>query len=1521
MNVRRPFGLMALGVGLLTLPVAPSLVPAQVAAPPAKEAPRLKDVVNVTIDRTAQRLVDAVVEYAADEDWEPALRGVQALLDRPEDGFIEVTRKTAGGGSETHLVSMRWEAHRLLAGLPPKVRQEYRAKNGPIAGKLLDAAGTKDEAKLGEIARRYYSTEAGRESLQRLARLSQDNGRPVEASVQYQHLLAHPDADTLPAAVIYQALQAHRRAGNQTEAAKVLPLLRGKAGKGGLKIGDRVWSLAELEKELDTLAPPPLLDWPTYRGGSDRSAQGQGGAPFLQPEWRQSTASSKPVVKDWTQDLLTKAAAPLQRRRQPILPSFFPVVSGDTLICRTYDGVIALDLKAGKSLWRQNTSAGLETLLDDAVKKAYLDQMKQGGVQNAPQFAFDNALAGTLSADRERVYVVDDLTLPLPSYLLKRGFFFVPMMIPALKDQQQASKLQALDLKTGKAVWTVGGLGARGDMADSVILGPPLSLDGKLYLLCEDDQSIRLVCLEAASGEVIWLQKLPAAKEPVQEEYVRRTQPCHLAYSDGVLVCPTGAGAIFGVDLFSRSLVWAHAYVPVPPSPVRPSPFGPNIGPDGRPLPVQLDWRASAPAIARGAIVFTSAESPTLHCIGLQDGRSRWQANRAADDLYFAGVFADRAVIVGKRGSRALNLADGKLAWHVETGLPTGQGIAAGGLYYLPLQGSNGAEVGSIDLAKGSLSRSRLRPAEGDKTEPLGNLLFHRGDLVSQSLVNAVLYPLGKTKLLQLEAALKKDPNDRTARADRAAVRLGEGDLRGAVEDLRAALQGDAPAEFRARTQPLLYEALTDWLRRDFAAAEKHAAEYEELCRQGDVAEQRRRMTTWLMLLMAGREHQGKRAEAVHVCLRFLEVAEAAEPIAVSTDADLQVQPLLWAQRQLAALLDKTPAEDRPALLAILRQKHEALRKANDLPMLRAFIMLTGTPAALGLSARLDLAQRLLEVGKGAALSEAELLLLDLRDNREARETSARAVEALSRLALRRGIPEDAAFYLEELGHLHGPTVIVDGKTGADLLKAATADPKLAPYFAKPVPPWQGTFKMTDEKGKFPQAGVTFGTDFFGETTPWMSRHRAVIDLPSWQMRLVDKASRQERWKSPERLLPPYAMNPSQANSTIRVPVRGRLAVFHFGHMIRGFDLATGEKIWEYNLFAPGTAQQPTTEASLRYGPDGEISVQLTDGRILRQTPIDTTPSGPACFLTGARLLALDRATGALLWARNDVSTTTHAFSDGQQLFLCEVATDGTATAGRAVRLHDGSRLDVPDFAKVYQARHAVHGRAILTRSPEGNGAIVRLHDALTGKDVWQKKCPDGCEFLISDEPSLGGFVLPGGAVTVLDMKARSVQFETAVNPADLANVTALRLVGDRELVYLAPFQKSELNVFPVSILTRRTIMVNGAVHALDRQTGQLRWRRVALFQHMIVDQFADRPVVVFAARYPRRELVNNAVQYRFYLGARIVLKHDGTILHDSEVPGDAFGAGYFQTLEMDPGKGTLELSGYQRKIMLALEK
>ena len=94
--------------------------------------------------------------------------------------------------------------------------------------------------------------------------------------------------------------------------------------------------------------------------------------------------------------------------------------------------------------------------------------------------------------------------------------------------------------------------------AETFFLGPPLPLMGQLYALGETNGEIRLLALEADTGKLLWSQQLAAAEQNVMADSQRRWAGASPSYADGVLVCPTAAGAVVGVDLATRSLVWGY---------------------------------------------------------------------------------------------------------------------------------------------------------------------------------------------------------------------------------------------------------------------------------------------------------------------------------------------------------------------------------------------------------------------------------------------------------------------------------------------------------------------------------------------------------------------------------------------------------------------------------------------------------------------------------------------------------------------------------------------------------------------------------------------------------------------------------------------------------------------------------------------------------------------------------------------------------------------------------------------------
>jgi hypothetical protein len=130
-------------------------------------------------------------------------------------------------------------------------------------------------------------------------------------------------------------------------------------------------------------------------------------------------------------------------------------------------------------------------------------------------------------------------------------------------------------------------------------------------------------------------------------------------------------------------------------------------------------------------VIVTAPDCDEVFCLWLRDGKERWRAKRAGD-LYVAGVFGNNVLLVGDQSCRALSLAGGAGRWKLNTGRPTGMGIAGDGLYYLPLANfgkSPEPEVCVLDLGAGAVKAHLKTPTK----EPPGNLLLYEGRLLSQT--------------------------------------------------------------------------------------------------------------------------------------------------------------------------------------------------------------------------------------------------------------------------------------------------------------------------------------------------------------------------------------------------------------------------------------------------------------------------------------------------------------------------------------------------------------------------------------------------------------------------------------------------------------------------------------------------------------------------------------------------------------------------------------------------------------------
>ena len=1063
------------------------------------------------IENTIYRgYVTAARDAMRDKAWDPAITVLQKILDTKEDNYVQVREKDAWGHEVLRWTSVKFAANNLLGGMPSEGLDVYETRYGGKALALLrEAKETGDEDLLSEVAHRYFHTKAGVEANERLATMLLDRGQFFLAALRFGQMLKLSQ-DRYPTAplTLFKAALSYRRAGDREKSDSVWKKLDEKlAGKEGLQVGEATIALDRLRGFLDDDKQTitfGIYDWPMVRGDRANNAQGVGSPPLLdQPQWRrQLVMDNDPGVTEWHHDeerrVKSEVESILNNPANPIvMPGFFPIVSGGRVIFRAYGDIrcVALrsmdergaDFKPGDTMWRSfGGNASIVNLLEDKD----LAQTVNGWLasyKNFPGFAnlvFENTTIGAISTDRDQIYYIEDLAVPPPDHVLQvQPNFGMVQTAPTLPDKTHKlvmqNSLNAIDVKTGLLKWCLGGDAVSKDdpFADSHFLGAPISIGGKLYVLNEKnfgitgDAELRLVCIDPDSAKVSG--RRPLVVQPIQtlgmidqrnrvtHAVSRRINSTFLAYGEGILVCPTNAGEILGVDLMSRSLAWAYPYreampteqqAPQPPG-MQPGFIRPGMYGMTGSLAMISKWKSTPPVIANGKVIFTAPDADSIHCINLHDGTPVWKRHRKESDIFFAGVVGDKVLVVGKNQIRALRISDGDAAWKEEyltTGdYPSGMGVACNNVYYQPLKKG---EILAIDVERGSIKAHNRTKNAGASP---GNLVFSEGSVLSVNALELAAYPQLQARLELAEAEIRANPNDGPKLVVRGEILLADGQTQRAVDDLEKALDRRLPAELDKRAKNLLYEALTDLLMADFdKASVKYLDLYKRLANLGDnEREKQLRQAKVYRVIAQGREAQGNLIEAFDMYRQFgaLPIHNETRGVASLDDPSHVVPVDVWLRGRISAMFARATPQQRAPLDRKIAEEWKAVESKKDVNALRAFVGMFDVAFEVGREARLRLAEAIIERNDRGSFLEAELSLLQLRGEAHRKDPTAggHALAELAYLEEKRGSAEgmrEAAYDYRQLAREFPKAAVRGARTGTELLDQLAADKRLLPY-------------------------------------------------------------------------------------------------------------------------------------------------------------------------------------------------------------------------------------------------------------------------------------------------------------------------------------------------------------------------------------------------------------------------------------------------------------------------------------------
>ena len=942
---------------------------------------------------------------------------------------------------------------------------------------------------LATVASRYRHTKAGSVANELLATYFLDRSEYFKAALQFERLIG-PDAARTTATdlMLLKATLAFKQAGDVNRADDAAKALMQRINaNGGLALANgQMASVKQVKDYLSKVVRPQLAninDWPYVGGTLTRSAQAKGSPPMLDYVlWKRPTLMDKSDDPDLPDPQPGSEAKPYvvaaiktfkDKDNLPVISGGFPIATNGYVVYRTYDGIAGVAIKDMVDKEGNETKAGHIAFRTTPLEGSLAVAMSEPGIRTtltgwidgvyAPSgftnLLYENSTVGTLTTDSRNVYAVDDLAVPIPpKYLMQQPVNFwinssyVNDKVKPLVEVEYA--LGLLVCPAAGIVWKLGGDKSE-DFNESHFICAPVAVGGKLYVLNEKNSGdLRLICLDPNKGTMIGP---PQMLGTVRNEHryfhdiARRVNAIHLAFGEGILVCPTNAGEIIGVDLLSRTLAWAYPYRQKPPaSNAFPGQQFVN-DPRGAISLSYSNWKVAPPMIADGKVVFTAPDASAVHCINLRDGSEVWTAPQLDSDLYLAGVYGEKVVIVGKNSVRAIRLSDGSPVWnHLQTGdMPSGQGVASNDTYYLPLRKG---EILAVDLDRWMI-KAHNRASRPDAPAP-GNLVFYEGVVLSQTPEYIVAYPQLAAKLKDAEVAFNKVSSNEN-RLTLGEMRLADGQVQRAVDDLQIVLK-DEPEDSKLlpRTKNRLYEALTDLLSSDFDnASKKYLKQYQMLC--GDnAAEKVQRETRYLRILAQGRESQGNLVEAF---LAYKEYGSSPlfkeDGIPSVEDPLYKVPTNLWLRGRISAMFEK--AKNNPQQQAALEKKIEeewsSVKSKDDVEAIRQFTGMFDVPFAVGREARVELANVIISKKEKEAYLEAELSLQQLRTPAFRKDPSVggRALEALARLEKAKGTEDSlrlAAEYYREMHKVFPKDVIAGKKTGIDLFNALAEDPRLRPF-------------------------------------------------------------------------------------------------------------------------------------------------------------------------------------------------------------------------------------------------------------------------------------------------------------------------------------------------------------------------------------------------------------------------------------------------------------------------------------------
>ncbi len=640
----------------------------------------------VQADSSLADWLERAEKCIADKDFSQAITILQALIEKPEGGFVAVA------GSKSHYVSLRSEATRLLGSIPQAGLDSYRRLyDAKAAQKLADASAAGDVPALTELAQIFQYTSQGPAILKHLAAGQFDRGQFLSAAHTWQKLHnanlgrnGSAIAENESALLLAKIAVAFHLAGQVELSQKYASQLREKFPSVSAKLGGKDQNVSTY---VSAVLARPVTTRPAKSTSTKKIYPGWGGLPtgqalmddcdvILLPRWRYPDPGPEEsnIFSDLaTKFTLTSMSGSRPRNNSPQLsvelrdgrvytgranvvnktgpgqalpPMLRPVVFGDMIIYRDDERIQAVDMFTGELRWESPALPMLRSPEQEDTDRHYY--------YNAGGMVIDRGQFG-LTIGEDKIFTIHSFLPP--------NLIFNPVVwggqpgVKPPKETKQGSALSAVSVETGKVLWTVG-LGKGDDFLKTCIfISLPTYIpagSGILYINAMVNDNYYVLCLQAQTGKLIW--KTQVSQAPPTRNYfgpglaglVKMIATPPAVDGSSVFVC-TNAGVIAAFDAASGQPKWAYQY----PSDLAGRQFWLGIARRSRSVS-----KENPLIITDGLVIALPIDSVKVFALRTEDGKVVWQ--EPTDGLDHLAFVDDNRVVLGSEKIHVLKAKTGK---------------------------------------------------------------------------------------------------------------------------------------------------------------------------------------------------------------------------------------------------------------------------------------------------------------------------------------------------------------------------------------------------------------------------------------------------------------------------------------------------------------------------------------------------------------------------------------------------------------------------------------------------------------------------------------------------------------------------------------------------------------------------------------------------------------------------------------------------------------------------------------------